>query len=265
MRLEDCADWADSWALPEMFAGVPGKGAADAWHAALTDVEEHKLKGNAFCGAVADIMKFFDMIRRDLVYEMAKAAGMPVRILVAYRAYLENMQVYNCLAGGVGTPYWRKCGIPQGCPFSMCMVALIMRPWIAVVKTVAMATMSVYILADDVLMVAHGDAMTVNLAKAINKTHAYLHDLGARVAPDESYEFASTTAAKTWLADTWWEGIGAKIEVVKDFRYLGAHLTSGRTCTSSTLHKRWEKTYVQLKKLRYIPATTKAKLAAIRT
>lgn len=42
MRLEDFADWVDSRALPEMYAGVPGKGAADAWRAALTDVEEHK-------------------------------------------------------------------------------------------------------------------------------------------------------------------------------------------------------------------------------
>ena len=128
-----------------------------------------------------------------------------------------------------------------------------------------MAVIKVYILADDVMMIANGDVMTEHLAKAINKTRAFLHDLGARVAPDKSYNFASTAGANKWLADTWWEGIRAKIEVVKDFRYLGAHLTSGRTCASSTLHKRWEKAYVQLKKLRYIPASTAAKLAAIRT
>ena len=121
----------------------------------------------------------------------------------------------------------------------MCMVALIMRPWITVMKAIPM--IKAYILADDVLMMATGDLMTDHLAKAIDKTHAYLHDLGARVAPDKSYNFASTMSARKWLADTWWEGIGAKIEVVKDFRYLGAHLSSGRTCTSSTLQRRWEK------------------------
>lgn len=50
-------------------------------------------------------MKFFDMIRRSLVYNMARAAGMPDRVLVAYMAYLENMQVSNCLAGGGGAPH----------------------------------------------------------------------------------------------------------------------------------------------------------------
>ena len=91
MRLEDMEGWVDSWALEEMYAGIPGKGAVDAWHHALTTIEEHKLDGQEFAGAVADIMKFFDQIRRKLVYEVAKAAGMPPGVLKAYQAYIENM------------------------------------------------------------------------------------------------------------------------------------------------------------------------------
>ena len=71
----------------------------------------------------------------------------------------------------------------------------------------AIPTSKAYILADDVLMMATGDLMTDHLATAIDKTHAYLHDLGARVAPDKSYNFASAIGARKWLADTWWEGI----------------------------------------------------------
>ena len=37
---------------------------------------------------------------------------MPKPIVRAYKTYLENLQVYNCLAGGIGTPYQRKCGAP---------------------------------------------------------------------------------------------------------------------------------------------------------
>ena len=76
----------------------------------------------------------------------------------------------------------------------MCMVALIMRPWITVTK--AVSTIKVYILADDVLMMATVDKMTGHLAKTIDKTHAYLHDLGARVAPDRNYNLASTVSAR---------------------------------------------------------------------
>ena len=122
--------WIREWALPEMHAGVPEMGATDAWHEVLTQMEEHKLNGKHFVGGVADIAKFFDQIRRGLVYKTCKAAGMPTGVLRAYQTYIESLKVYNCVAGGMGTPYTRTCGIPQGCHFSMTIVAPKMRPWI---------------------------------------------------------------------------------------------------------------------------------------
>ena len=60
-----------------MHTGIPEMGAVDAWHEVLTALEEHKLNGKHFAGGVADIAKFFDQIRRDLVYKTCKAAGVP--------------------------------------------------------------------------------------------------------------------------------------------------------------------------------------------
>ena len=45
MRLADLKEWIESWALPEMYAGVPGRGAVDAWREAFTLVELLKLDG----------------------------------------------------------------------------------------------------------------------------------------------------------------------------------------------------------------------------
>ena len=208
MRLEDMHEWVQHWALDEMHAGIPGKGAVDAWHTALTNIEELKLDGKGYCGAVADIMKFFDQIRRQLVYRIAKAAGMPDKVLRAYRAYLEGMKVYNCLAGGVGTPYWRGCGIPQGCPFSMMIVALIMRPWIVIMQGIT--DVKAYILADDVLVIATGINMVENLAKAIDQTHSYLHSMGGNVAPTRA-----TTLQAQQLPDNGLQTRGGKGSVTR--------------------------------------------------
>ena len=60
-----------------------------------------------------------------------------------------------------------------------------------------------------------------------------------------------------------WKHIGTKIEVIKDFRYLGAHVTTRQTPTSATMDDRWEKAMVQLKKLRTCPATVEAKAGII--
>ena len=119
MRLRGINGWVGTWALEEMHAGVPEMGLVDAWMDVLSFIEECKLDGRHYRGGAADIAKFFDQIRRELVYQLAKASGMPEPVLVAYKAYLEDLHVYNCLAGGVGTVFRRLCGIPQGCPFSM--------------------------------------------------------------------------------------------------------------------------------------------------
>ena len=110
-----------SWALPEMQAGIPEMGAVDAWIEVLATMEELKLDGKHFGGGTADIANFVDHVRRLLVYQVAKASGMPQPVLTAYSSYLENLHVFNCLAGGVDRPFMRRCGIPQGCPFSMAL------------------------------------------------------------------------------------------------------------------------------------------------
>ena len=142
----------------------------------LMVLEDLKLDSKHYCGGTADIAKFFDQVRRLLVYEVAKAAGMPDPILKTYQNYLDNLHVYNCLAGGIGRPYLRRCGIPQGCPFSMCMVAIIMRPWCILMRKCG-GTRS-YILADDVFIVATGSDMANNFATALDTTHEYLHHMG---------------------------------------------------------------------------------------
>ena len=50
MRLDDMHMWVRSWALPEMYAGVPERGAVDAWHEVLTKAETMKLDHTNYCG-----------------------------------------------------------------------------------------------------------------------------------------------------------------------------------------------------------------------
>ena len=101
-RLRHIAPWVDDWRTEEMFAGVPGRGAADAsYHTALV-IENCLLKGEEFTGGAADIYKCFDQIDRTLLYRILEEAGLPKRILKAYKDFLEGLEVYNTVAGGLG-------------------------------------------------------------------------------------------------------------------------------------------------------------------
>ena len=83
------------------------------------------------------------------------------------------------------------------------------------------------ILAGDVILLAKGENMLNEFPKALELTHQYLHSMGAKVAPSKSLNFASSKAAKTWLADTTWIEINSKIKTVDDLRYLGGHQHQG--------------------------------------
>ena len=143
----------------------------------------------------------------------------------------------------------------------MAMVALIMRPWIVIMRT--FGDIRCFILADDVLILAQGQHMLGQFAKALNSTHDFLQQMGAKVAPNKSYNFASGRKEAKWLSQTTWEYIGATIEVVTDLRYLGAHLTTRQEPSSATLEARWVKGLNQLKRLRFCPAAVEAKVAII--
>ena len=68
-----------------------------------------------------------------------------------------------------------------------------------------------------------------------------------------------------WLRDTTWEVIGAKIPVVKDFRYLGVHINTVAVRRASTLDKRIERAIAMLRRLKHLPMGMAAKAKTIRT
>ena len=58
-------------------------------------IEYCRLKGEDYTGGAADIFKRFDQIRREIVYKLLDAAGMPKQITWAYKSFLEALSVRN--------------------------------------------------------------------------------------------------------------------------------------------------------------------------
>ena len=79
----------------------------------------------------------------------------------------------------------------------MTIVALKMRPWIINMRKYS--GIRWFILADDVLVLGTGMKMLSKFAGALNATHKFLHLMGAKVAPDKSYNFGSCLKARKWL------------------------------------------------------------------
>ena len=88
----------------EMYARVRGRGAQDGWYDLAIQMELASIKGEHIAGAAADVHKCFDQIQRELVYKIADAAGIPTRVLTAYRSVQESLTAGNAVAGHMGMP-----------------------------------------------------------------------------------------------------------------------------------------------------------------
>ena len=217
--------------------------------------------GEQYTGGTVDIAKCFDQVNRELVKQLAIAAGMPYGILDAYLRYQDNLHVHNAVAGGIGKGFTRRTGIPQGCPFSMMFIALVLDPWITQQR---IAGNFPKILADDILLVAKGPDMLHKFSGGLADTHQYLVDMGARIAPDKNTNFASTTEAREWLKKTYWRAVGGAIKVEDNFRYLGAHICITGRNTANTLRKRFNSAICIMKKVARLPVNRSCKAKLIR-
>ena len=126
LRLHDLRAWTEKWQDPVLHAGVPGVGAQDAWYAVSCQVEAALASGRPVAGTALDIFKCFDQINRWVCYTILLRSGCPQGIIRAYMAYMETLKIIPVYGVGVGQIEERPCGIPQGCPLSMLIVARLM-------------------------------------------------------------------------------------------------------------------------------------------
>jgi hypothetical protein len=177
--------------------------------------------GTPFSGGSADIYKCFDQIVRPFVYKLLDLSGLPKPIIKAYKAFLENVSFYNAVTGGLGEPHSKRCSIPQGCPWSMTIVALIMRAWILQMRVLGALPR---VLADDLTVKAYGDQHFALFKVAYNETIAHVTAMGGKAAPDKAWTFSSDEATRALLRAEEWESMGgAKVTCTVHGRDLGTH------------------------------------------
>ena len=127
-RLKHLQPWLQSWATPDIYAGVPLLSAEYAWFHTALDAEEAELTHAAFAGVCADVYKCFDQLIRGLIYWVALYAGFLYLSLCAYQSFQEHIWLYFISEGasvnhtGIGAAshkdahsawrWWTCCAAP---------------------------------------------------------------------------------------------------------------------------------------------------------
>ena len=78
---------------------------------------------------VADVTKSFDAVDRVILDGVLSRLGLPGWFRHAYFEYHAHVRLRFKLASGLGEPWTRDGGIPQGCPLSMMFIVALYLAW----------------------------------------------------------------------------------------------------------------------------------------
>ena len=191
-------------------------------------------------------------------------AGMPHKIIEPYFRWLETMTSAFQVGKILGEPRHDRTSIPQGCPFSMMMVALLMTPWVNIMKDNGLEPR---VLADDLLFTAddnNGEDHLDLTIKGVELSIDYFEDIGAKVAANKCFTFASSSKTRNHLKKHIWKR-GNKIINKNSFRDLGSHLHLHKSKNGATLSERMLQATKMTKRLRWLNVSVETKHKIITT
>ena len=130
-RMVQLEGWFKSWVPDSVFSAGGGRGSVEAWYTSAFDIEE-VLSGSVDSHVhlfVADVIKSIDTVDRGVLDAVLSSLGLPGWFRHAYFEYHAHVRLRFKLAAGLGEPWTRDGGIPQGCPLSMMFIVALYLPW----------------------------------------------------------------------------------------------------------------------------------------
>ena len=144
-RMVQLEGWFKSWVPDSVFSAGSGRGSVEAWYTSALDIEE-VLAGTADSHVhlfVADVIESFDPVDRGILDRVLSSLGLPAWFRHAYFEYHAHVRLRFKLAAGLGEPWTRDGGIPQGCPLSMMFIVALYLPWCRYLRCAGWCTASI--------------------------------------------------------------------------------------------------------------------------
>ena len=229
--MEHLQSWCDSWLPSSVFSAGKGRSSVEAWYSTSIDIEEaiSGIVDDDVHVFVADVVKSFDTVDRNILDCVLSSLGLPGWFRHTYFEYHSKVRIRFKLAAGLGEPWTRDGGIPQGCPLSMMFIVALYLPWCLGLAEMAGVFPQLY--ADNLKCVSYGEA---ELLAAAQFTSRYIRLVGQEAAPSKCVLLSTSSGTRNRMKTWDISGAGDCWTVRLDVRDLGGHLDStyrGRTGT----------------------------------
>ena len=128
LRLGHLREWVEVWLPKSVYSLGNGLSSVEAWFSNALDIEEI-LSGTGddqLHVMVAEVIKSFVTVGRSILDCASGRLGLPDWFCKVYfSSFHSEVRLRFKLAAGLGEPWCRDGGIPQGCPLSMFFLLLL--------------------------------------------------------------------------------------------------------------------------------------------
>ena len=234
-RMVQLEGWFKSWVPDSVFSAGGGRGSVEAWYTSAFDIEE-VLSGSVDSHVhlfAADVIKSFDTVDRGVLDAVLSSLGLPGWFRHAYFEYHAHVRLRFKLAAGLGEPWTRDGGIPQGCPLSMMFIVALYLPWCRYLSAQVGVEPQLY--ADNLKCTSRDPALLLHAARF---TTGYVRLVGQEPAPSKCVLLSTSREVRKDMKDWVLSQEGDKWSVKFDVRDLGGHLDTTFRGWSATLAAR---------------------------
>ena len=227
--------WFKSWVPDSVFSAGGGRGSVEAWYTSAFDIEE-VLSGAVDSHVhifVADVIKSFDTVDRGVLDAVLSSLGLPGWFRHAYFEYHAHVRLRFKLSAGLGEPWTRDGGIPQGCPLSMMFIVALYLPWCRYLSAQVGVEPQLY--ADNLKCTSGDPALLLHAARF---TTGYVRLVGQEPAPRKCVLLSTSREVRKDMKDWVLSLEGDRWSVKFDVRDLGGHLDTTFRGWSATLAAR---------------------------
>ena len=220
-RMLHLESWFKSWVPDSVFSAGGGRGSVEAWYTSAYDIEE-VLSGAVDSHVhifVADVIKSFDTVDRGVLDAVLSSLGLPGWFRHAYFEYHAHVRLRFKLSAGLGEPWIRDGGIPQGCPLSMMFIVALYLPWCRYLSAQVGVEPQLY--ADNLKCTSRDPALLLHAARF---TTGYVRLVGQEPAPGKCALLSTCKDVRSNMKDWVLSQEGDRWSVKFDVRDLGGHL-----------------------------------------
>ena len=235
LRLGHLREWVEGWLPKTVYSLGNGLSSVEAWFSTALDVED-VLSGTGddqLHVMVADVIKSFDTVDRSIFDCALGRLGLPDWFRRVYFSFHSHVRLRFKLAAGLGEPWCRDGGIPQGCPLSMVFIVALYVPWCRHLESLPDIKPQLY--ADNLKC---STVLPRALFESAYFIARYVRFVGQDVSPGKCVLLSTSRAVRRAMKLWDISGDGGLWKVQLDVRDLGGHLDFTFGARAGTLSRR---------------------------